>query len=248
MSNDEAKFLLHAYRPGGRDANDPAMAAALAQAKSDPALRAWFEREQAHCAAVAAKLREIAPPAGLRDAILAGARASGGVVAPRPTAARSRRSMWLAAAAAVALLLSAGAWWRSSPVGGASMEEFAVNFVNRGFRLQQRGADVAVLKTWLNEQHGPLPESLPAEFARLRALGCRTLKYQGGDVSLVCFERDGKEFHVFVARRDGLLDREVEASPRFLDRGKLVAATWTDAKNRYVVVSDAGMETLKRLL
>ena len=246
MSNDEAKFLLHAYRPGGDDAGDPAMAPALEQAKRDPELRAWFAREQAHAAAVAAKLREIAPPPGLREAILMGARVSGRVGGP--ARARWRQPVWLAAAAAIAVLLSVAAWWRLAPVGGATFEEFAVNFVERGFLLQKRGADVAGLKTWLAQQRGPLPESLPAEFAGLRALGCRTLQYLGKDVSLVCFERGGKEFHVFVARREFGSDNPVQVSPQFFDHGRHVAAAWSDSRHRYVVVSDAGMDVVKRLL
>lgn len=246
MSNDEAKFLLAAYRPSGRDAGDPAMAGALEQAKNDPALGAWFSREQAHGFAMTAKLREIAPPAGLREAILAGARAGGGAAsAPRATRARP---VWLAVAAAVVVLLSLAAWWRLAPVGGASFEEFAVNFVARGFVLQKRSADLTELKTWLASQRGPLPEALPAEFARLRALGCRKLDFQGRDVSLVCFERGGKEFHVFVVRREDGSASPAATAPRFLDRGKLVAAAWSDARNHYVVVSDAGMDPLKRLL
>lgn len=245
MSNDEAKFLLSAYRPGGRDAADPALAVALEQAKRDPALGEWFARQQAHDRAVAAKLQEITPPAGLRDAILAGARAGD----QRSTArSRWRAPMWLAAAAAVALLLSVGAWWRIAPVRGASLEDFALNFVDRGFTLQKRGADVAALKTWLAEQHGPLPEAIPAQFTQLRALGCRLLNYEGRDVSLVCFERDGKEFHVFVARRSELPSVEDNAAPRLIDRGKLVAATWSDAQSHYVIVSDAGLAALKQLL
>jgi hypothetical protein len=257
MSNNEAKFILSAYRPGGRDANDPAMAQALAQAKSDPALGAWFAREQQHDAAVAAKLAEIAPPAGLREAILAGARMSDREGLPDtekgggPTTTKRvwwTQPGWLAAAAALAVLLSLAAW-RMTPVRGESFAEFAVNFVDKGFRLQKHGADVAELKTWLGEQHGPLPEALPAKFAELRALGCRTLSFKGQDVSLVCFERGGREFHVFVARRDGTAGA-AEAGPRFLDAGrtKLVAATWTDAKNRYVLVSDAEADVVKRLL
>lgn len=245
MSNDEAKFLLSAYRPSGRDAADPALAAALEQAKCDPALGEWFARQQAHDRAMTAKLREIAPPAALRDAILAGARAGN----QRPTArSRWRAPVWLAAAAAVAMLLSFGAWWRFAPVHGASLPDFALNFVDRGFTLQKRGPDVAALKTWLAEQHGPLPEAIPAKFAELRALGCRLLNYEGHDVSLVCFERGGKEFHVFVARRSDLPSVEENATPRFIDRGKLVAATWSDAKSHYVVVSDAGMAALKQVL
>jgi hypothetical protein len=260
MSNNEAKFILSAYRPGGHDASDPAMAQALEQAKADPALGTWFAREQAHGAAIAAKLREIAPPAGLREAILAGARVSGEAAfgeevgaatkALEPTTKRSwwARPVWLAAAAAVAVLLSV-ATWRMVPVRGGTFEEFAVNFVNKGFLLQKHSADVAVLKTWLSEQHGPLPEALPAKFAELRALGCRTLDFKGREVSLVCFERGGKEFHVFVARRDDLPDT-MDAAPRFSvgANGTLAAATWADAKNRYVLVSDAGMAAVQQIL
>lgn len=255
MSNNEAKFILSAYRPGGRDAVDPAMAQALTQAKNDPALGAWFAREQSHDAAVAGKLREIAPPAGLREAILAGARVSGNAAKGATTAAVTTRRAWwaqpawLAAAAAVAMLLSL-AVWRLSPVPGEAFEEFAVNFVDKGFTLQKRGADVAALKTWLGEQRGPLPEALPAKFAELRALGCRKLSFKGQDVSLMCFERDGKEFHVFVARVDGIDAAGADRAPRFLDaqKGGHVAATWADAKNRYVLVSDANLDAVRQLL
>jgi len=255
MSNNEAKFILSAYRPGGGDAADPAMAKALTQAKTDPSLGAWFAREQAHDAAVAGKLREITPPVGLREAILAGARASRNEMSRATTAAVTTQRawwaqpVWLAAAAAVAVLLSLAAW-RMSPVRGEAFEEFAVNFVDKGFMLQKRGADVAALKTWLGEQHGPLPEALPAKFADLHALGCRKLSFKGQDVSLMCFERDGKEFHVFVARVDGVDSAGADRAPRFLDgqKGGHVAATWADAKNRYVLVSDAKLDAVRQLL
>lgn len=257
MSNDEAKFVLSAYRPGGRDANDPAMAQALAQAKNDPALGAWWARQQAHDAAVSAKLRAVVPPAGLREAILAGARVSGNDVAisgsqsGRMSAKRAwwSQPVWLAAAAVFAVLVSLAAW-RMAPVRGETFEEFAVNFVDAGFMLQKRGADVTALKTWLGEQRGPLPEALPAKFADLRALGCRTLSYRGQNVSLMCFERDGKEFHVFVARLD-TSERAAEGTvPRLFEGVKngYVAATWADSKNRYVVVSDASLTALKGVL
>jgi hypothetical protein len=246
MNNSEAKFILQAYRPGGRDAGDPAMAEALAQAARDPELGAWLAREQTHGKAVAARLREIAPPAGLRDAILAGGKAT---VRKGSTqrAWWARSAAWLPLAAAAVIVLGLAAWWRLAPVRGATMEEFAVNFVGRGFTLQKRSADLAALKTWLGEKHGPLPAVLPAKFAELHALGCRTLDFRGRDISLVCFERGGKEFHVFVARRDGSPSAP-DGPPQFLDHGKLVAATWADTKNHYVLVSDAGIESLRQLL
>ena len=81
----------------------------------------------------------------------------------------------------------------------------------------------------------------------MRALGCRKLNYQGRDVSLVCFERGGKEFHVFVAAREDI-PGGAEPAPRFIERGKLAAATWTDANHRFVLVSDAGIAAVRQLL
>lgn len=176
---------------------------AKAQAKGDPALGAWFAREQAHDAAVAVKLRAVVPQAGLREAILTGARTSrggkradSGASAGRTGAPTARRAwwahpVWLAAAAALAVLLRVAAS-RLAPVRGEAFEEFAVDFVTKGFRLQKRGAEVATLKTWLGEQHGPLPQALPTPFVELRALGCRTLRFKGQDGSLLCFERGAK--------------------------------------------------------
>jgi hypothetical protein len=246
MSNDEAKFLLTAYRPGGHDAHDAALASALAQAERDPALRQWFEREQAHGAAVAAKLREIVPPAELRAAILAGAKASQPRGTGRP---RWRRPLWLGVAASTVLLLTAAAWWQFVPVAGSSLEEFALNYVGHGFRLQKRDTDVAALQAWLAEQHRPLPQALPAGFAQLHALGCRTIDFEGRAISLICFERGGREFHVFIARRDeGGLPPPGEGTRGWRAQGNLVAAGWSDAANHYVVVTDAGRDALQRLL
>ena len=74
MTTQEAKFLLSAYRPDGRDAADPFFAEALAQARSDPELAAWFAREQAMDARISERLGGIVPPQALRESILAGAR------------------------------------------------------------------------------------------------------------------------------------------------------------------------------
>lgn len=246
MTNLEAKFVLSAYRPNGSDARDPAMVEALEQAHRDPALGAWLSQEQAHSSAIAGKLRQVAPPAGLRDAIVAGVRA-GQSAAPRSTSTW-QSPLILAAAASVAVLLTALAWWRLSPVTGRNLDDFALNVVAHGFVLAERSADVGQLKSWLAARSSPLPAELPASFARLRALGCRNLKFEGRDVSLVCFEEGGKEFHVFVARREDFPGRAERIAPAFDVSRHLVTTGWSDGRNHYVVVSDAALEDVKRLL
>ncbi len=245
MNNREAKFVLSAYRPNGLDATDPAFAEALAQAKADPELGAWLAREQAHAAAVADQLKSIMPPPGLRDAILAGGRLS------RPAAQSSawwRQPVWLAAAATLAILLVATSVFWTRAASGRTLEEYALNFVARGFLLQKHGADVTELRAWLAERGGPVPRELPAKFARLRALGCSTLEFHGRELSLVCFEQDGREFHLFVADRIDLAAPGGSTEPRFFAGREHVAAAWSDTGSDYVLVSDADMPALRRLL
>lgn len=250
MTNKEVKFLLQAYRSNRLDASDPALAEALARAQSDPELAAWLEHEQAHTGAVAAKVAEIQPPPGLRETILAGMHAE---PAARPRGAAWRHSFWLGLAACFVVLLGLAAWWRLTPVPGVTLEEYAVNFVDRGFLLQERSPDVTRLKAWLEERGTPLPGRLPAEFARLRALGCRTLAFEGRDVSLICFERDGKEYHVFVARRADLPANGPAAPPlgpnlQLREHRGHVVTSWSDPENEYVLVSDGALEEVRRVL
>ena len=247
MNNTEAKFVLGAYRPSGRDTTDPAMAAALAQAKTDPALGEWFAREQAHAAAVGAKLREIVPPAELRDAILAGGRASGG--APVTPRVWWLRPSWLAAAAAIMLGVGAALWW---PVHNASnagdLVAFATADTERHFTHGGHGAANDALQATLSEPARKLGAGLPVNFATLRDSGCRTLTVGGHDVLEVCFKRDGQWFHCYVARRADFPALARAAAPQIVQRGKMAVASRSDAAHVYVVASPAATAAMQRLL
>jgi hypothetical protein len=71
MNRDEAKLILQSYRPGGQDAADPHFAEALALAKTDPELAAWFAAEQKFDACVSGGLQQVRVPAELKKEILA---------------------------------------------------------------------------------------------------------------------------------------------------------------------------------
>jgi hypothetical protein len=246
MTNDEAKFLLHAYRPNGADAKEPAFVDALQQAKSDPALGAWFEREQAYAATMAAKLREIAPPPGLREAIVAGARATKGAAARRWI-----RPAWLAAAALLVVLLSvSGYLTRRASRGDLSAQalaEFALEDTAHG-RHGGHGAAAGALQTRLGEPGTRLMAGVPMDFATLKATGCRSLQVAGRDILEVCFVRDGAEFHFYIAPRASVVGAPQQIGPALLNKGRLCCATWQDAAHEFAVVSDAGVDAVRRLL
>jgi hypothetical protein len=243
MTNEEAKFILSAYRSGGGDAADPMFAQALQQTQTDPALRDWFARKQGYDSAVAAKLKQIEPPSGLRDAILAGARASA-----KPRSA-FRMFTWVgiaAAAAAVALLVIPFRLSRTTSAAN-QLVEFAIN--DTAFADHEAHGDVSSLQAMLGDRNARLATDLRLDLDKVRAKGCRTVSVAGEEVFEVCFSRDGKWFHLYVARTP---DR-----PTATDRGmilkqenKFACATWVDASSgvRYAVVSDQGLDAVKSLL
>ena len=247
MTNEEAKFVLRAYRANGADASDEAFREALEQAKTDPELGRWFSTQQAFDRAVAAKMHEVAPPADLRDAILAGVKA-GGDNAERSTKARRawwRAPAWVGLAASIVLLLTVGLW--TTRADANDMTEFAADYVARGFFLSEPSTDVAGVRAWLAEQKAPLPTELPDGFHRLRSLGCNRLDYRGKKISLICFG-DGKEYHLFVARREDFPAMPLRTQPEYFKRKGLAGATWSDERNHYVAVTDASLHALKECI
>lgn len=246
MTNEEAKFILSGYRANGRDAEDPTMAEALKRAQMDPALGAWFAREQAHTAAVAAKLADVVPPAGLREAILAGGRVSAG-----PASWWRRGAKTLAMAAAVAVLISAATmtWWNGRPAGeGDPLAEYAMREVASGVRHAGHGAAVAALQTAMKNPAMRLSEALPVDFSELERTGCRGLRVNGRPVLEVCFEREGRWFHCYIGRVENFPELAERQAPEFITEQGVTAAAWSDGVYRVVVAGRAGREVLAQML
>ncbi|MCF7688556.1 MAG: hypothetical protein K9N01_09670 [Cephaloticoccus sp.] len=244
MNNDEAKFILRAYRPSGMDANDPMFTTALLQSRHDPLLGAWFSRAQTYDMVVAAKLREIVPPTDLRDRILAGGKDS-----------RRRRVMprrlvgWLALAASVAVVFALSEVWQGRRVEAAQTQfaNFALNDFQHGRHHNAGGAVMDSVMGMLAQSDTRLPGALPLSIEEMKANGCRTVKFSGHDAVEVCFERDGTWYHLYVMDR-GVLPRSLFSSaPALLALNDAAVAVWSDSNHDYAVVSPKGMGALKQL-
>jgi hypothetical protein len=244
MRNDEAKFILTAYRPGGGDSGNPAFTDALRMAAEDPVLGAWFAQSRAHDGAVAAKLTQVLPPPGLRDAILAGARAG----------AKSKSSGlgwgWIAGLAVAAGLAISILSFRAPAhpeTATTALAGFAINdMLNE--KHGSRGDPAGALVSQLQAEGGKMPGADQIDFEKLRDTGCRKLNFAGHDLLEVCFARDGAQFHFYVTRRDGPLGDSVAGGPSFVAESGGAAAVWSDAKFDYAVASTAGVAALRRLL
>ena len=243
MNNEQARFILRAYRPGGRDAAEPAFAEALQQARSDPALGTWLAREQALDAAVAAKLRAVSPPPELREAILAGSR-----VSFAPARPRWRLPAWLAVAASLALVITVVATYRLVVAGRGSaglngLAAFALTEPESAHngpgpsRLGEFGA-------WLQNPVSRISSGAPADLAQLKAQGCRSVTVAGHEVFEVCFQRQGGWYHLYLTRRmpGGA------AGPVFREEGRRTVAAWADERFSYVLMTERGIEALREIL
>jgi hypothetical protein len=244
MNNDEAKFVLRAYRPSGLDADDPAFSAALVQARHDPLLCEWFRREQALDMVVAAKLREIAPPADLREQIMAGVR-----ISRHAHRVRSRMAAWAGIAAGLAVVLALGDLWQGRRVEAAQqrLAAFTVNDTRHGDHHAEQGALVQDLLARLGRAETALPGSLPIDLAALKRDGCRTVTFAGREAIEVCFNRDGTWYHLYVMERGSLPRRFIGRSPATLTEDGAAVAVWSDDRFDYAVVSPKGQTTLALL-
>lgn len=242
MNNEEAKFILHGYRPNGADAGDATFCAAVDQAKRDPALGEWFAGQQAFDTAVSAKLAQVAPPPGLRAAILAG----GAVTEPaRPAPRWWNRPVWVGLAACIALVFTAGvALW---PSRAEALTDFVLDDMRAPAGHEGHGPGSSVLQAVFSSPDARLGQALALDFAQLHETGCRTLLCQGNHVLEACFNRDGKWFHVYVVRRTDF-PSEVRNNLKISDHGQMSLATWADDDYVYLVVSRNGRQNLELLL
>jgi len=241
MTTQEAKFLLSAYRPDGRDAADPFFAEALAQARSDPELAAWFAREQAMDARISERLGGIVPPQALRESILAGARAS------QPRRERWLSPVWLAAAC-IAILLSAaiGMRLRSTAPTESDLAQSALrDLAEEGAEHDPNLPSLASVQGELSRHPLPIYRNLNIDPVQLRQDHCRAITIAGHQVFEVCFKHGESWYHLYIARMGDFAPSAPVGTPTFVGQNLFAAAAWTDGQRTYALVTDAGPAALR---
>jgi hypothetical protein len=254
--NDEIRLHLSARRPGGQDDADTAIAQALAKAATDPALVAWSEAEQRSDAALADKLRQVQPPPGLRDTILAGAR-----VSRRrwwnwfnTRAWRSFRMNELIAAAAIILIIAVAVSWNY--FGGANpVTDWQTTAAVEVARIEANQVPEKVMdsmpaiQTWLATQTCPTPGDLPAPVRNLKIYGCTKVMWGSEPMSVVCFFLDGApRIHLVTVSRLKLPSAPPEKSPIFCQVNGYHTACWSDGDRSMMLIGKVEEEELRKLM
>ncbi|HEY4414967.1 MAG TPA: hypothetical protein VGO57_04665 [Verrucomicrobiae bacterium] len=258
MTRDEAKLILQSCRPGGRDAGDPQFAEALALAKTDSELAAWFAGQQRFDANVSAGLQQVRVPARLKAEILALGKSEPSPE-PSPILAWWRHLFswsspvaW-AMATAVVVLLSLTIFWKK-PGGAANFADFSAQMVNAAVHdknhVDVHAAGMKQALAWLTAHHGEKDVVLPVALNQGQGLtGCRVLDWHGQKVSMLCYMVNGsKHVDVFVADAALFPDAPPLDQPQFARSNGKATVYWTHADKVYLAVSHGDDAVLKQLM
>jgi hypothetical protein len=252
MTEQEARFILQSYRPGGEDQDDPQFSEALREVERNPELARWVAEEQAFDCAVAAQLAALPAPFGLKTRILAQA------------APRSGRNPWSLAAilaGVVALLFlavqvvglfrpAAPASATASASASAEIPDYVqemVSFIRLNPPLEMKSHDLGAIKGWLAK--AALPTEVPRGLTALEPLGCRLLSFRGHDVALICFQREGDRLaHLFVVNRAAMPKMKPGDKPVFASSGDWMTASWAEGDRVYTIAVQGDRATVRRYL
>lgn len=241
MDSQQAKELLLLHRPGIDREADPDLEAALEQTKRDPELARWFEQ---HCAvqmAIRSKLKELTPPSGLYERILAGTK-------PRKVALW-RRPAFLAAAAAIGLLIAVASLWFSARGDFSAYRDRMVRTALRDYRMNMVTKDLSQIRQYLEQHQAHGDYFLPRGLKKLPGEGCAILSWRGERVSLICFDsRPQTDLFLFIINRSALPDAPKSAQPQFRKVNKLMTASWSLGDKTYLLAGRGDQEFLRKHL
>ncbi len=243
MNEQEARFILQAYRPGTEDESDPQFAEALREAVNNPELARWLTEEEAFDRAITTHLAADPPPFGLKTRILAQA---------QETPARSAYTRWLVGLAGLAALLFLVAqvadFWRRPGIPVPQYASEMVSFVRLAPPLEMESDNLGKIKNWL-AQRNEQPMAVPARLAALQPIGCRILSFRGHDVSLICFQRNGNRLaHLFVVDRAALPNMKPGGKPVFANEHGWMTATWMEKDGIYMIALQGGRAEIEDYL
>lgn len=222
MDDARIRELLSVYRAGEGESFHARFEEARKEAEADAKLTQWWTEEKELDRIIAQKLQGAPLAAGLKARLL------------RPPEAVVR-SPWVRRialiAAAIVLLAVLLSPWRGPFQPAASLADYRdemVGFIKVAPTLELKTKQVAEIRTFLDKAGAPARFALPAKLENLEPVGCRTLRFHGNDVTLVCFKReDGKLLHLFAVNRAALPQVPRGAHPDYAAEGEWMTAAWS---------------------
>lgn len=241
----ELRRILNVHRGNDSELVDPRFVEARQKAESDPALRQWWTQEKELDRMIGAKLGSVPVPADLKARLVSRQNVVG-------TPRRSwTRAALLAAACLIALAVLFGSWRGpfQPAVSLADYRDEMVGFIKVDPALEMKSPELAKVTDWLQKNRAPSQITLPKNLQRLEPIGCRTLRFRGRDVALICFKRkEGSLLHLFVIDRAALPEIAKHNGPLISAQTNWMTAAWAEGDQVYLMALQGDRQTIESYL
>jgi len=245
MDSREVRSVLSAYRVGEECDQEARFAEARRQLQADPELAEWWKDEQELDQLIALKLESVPVSAGLKERLLAAENPS------TPSQAAWPRRIALLAASIVLLAVFFGSWQGlfQPATTLADYRDEMVSFVRLDPTLDLKTSQLSEVSAFLKQHAAPSELALPSRLQQMNPLGCRTLRFRGRGVALICFRgENGGLVHLLVVDRKAMGKNGDNGKPQFAQEGEWMTAAWMDNAHAYLLTVKGDREELSKYL
>ncbi len=242
MNRTEVRQILSAYLPDETEA-EPMFAEALQEAAQDPELSQWWKEEQIFDQAIAGKVQRIPVSPELKSRLLLAGRA---VVPVRRQ--WHRQIALLAAVLALFAVIFGVRQTRLQPAASlADYRDEMMSFVKVMPPLEFETSELPRLLAHLKQSGAAADIAIPVKLRQLEPAGCRTLRFRGHDVTLICFNRpDGRRAHLFVMKDDAVSRAQDTRSRGYEAAGEWTTAVWSEGGQTYLLAMQDDQRALEK--
>jgi hypothetical protein len=249
MTREEAKALLHVWRPGGQDADDPRFREALQEVERDPELARWFAGQKTFDQVMAEHVRAIPVPQDLKAAIFA--------AGPQRKAPfwqidlvpllQNLAVRWALAAGLVGLFVAGG--WRvmREPQFADYRREVVEAAWDSNPHVDFRVSDLTQVKQWLAKQGVEWQFDVSSGLLQSgKIIGCSVANWRGHAVVRLCLLDGPRHQHLFVTDAIDFQDRPWGHLPDYENCGRWTTTAWSGGDRTYVLTGMKYSEFTKR--
>lgn len=241
MTREEAKSILSALHNNERERFDPGVTEALRMAESDPDLADWFA-DLLESDFVSGELDDHPVPSELEGDI----RAALNRPSHSPSISRRRMAGGIAAAAALVIAFLGLRWMDRSGSPEPNLATFTENMATTLSSLKGvdfASSDPGSVVNFVRSNGSAFEGTIPATLEGGKLAGCKILDWNGHEVLLVCFAREGDEvpcLHLFTIDASaipGLNDGEKTEVSR---DDTWVATAWRSGEQLHMLLEKVG--------
>jgi hypothetical protein len=131
----------------------------------------------------------------------------------------------------------------------ADYRDEMVSFVRLDPALDLETAQLSEVSAFLKQRDFPSELTIPPRLRQLSPIGCRTLRFRGHEVALICFRSEqGELVHMFVINRKAMGKMRKSENPEFAAQGDWMTAIWMDDEHAYLLTAKGSRDAVAKYL